>query len=465
MLTNVRRKYIGDKAFYKMLLGVAFPIMVQNGMTNLVSLLDNIMVGQLGTEEMSGVAIVNQLVFIFYLFMFGGLSGVGIFTAQYYGNKDDEGVRHTFRYKLWLGFIITVIIIWVLLKFGPEIIGLYLNGSSGNENLEATLNYGLEYLSIILFMLPLVYLTQVYCSTLRECGETKVPMIAGITAVFSNLVLDYLLIFGKFGFPAMGAKGAALATVIARAIELSIVLVWCILNKKTHSYLSGIYKTIKIPLPLVWKYFITGMPLLLNEGLWSIGIAMLNQAYSVRGLTVVAGMNIATTINNIFNIVFVAMGDAVAIIIGQHLGAGDMKKAKEDDPKIIAFAIMSTIFIGAIMFCFSGVFPLAYKKVDSMARLVAMHFIMVQAIAMPKDAFLHTSYFTIRAGGKTIITFFFDSVFILAISVPLANLLVHFTTLGPATIFALVHTADLIKCIIGFILIKKGVWLQNIVKN
>ncbi|SEP81293.1 putative efflux protein, MATE family [Lachnospiraceae bacterium NE2001] len=463
MLTKARRKYIGDKAFYRMLLGVALPIMVQNGMTNFVSFLDNIMVGQLGTEQMSGVAIVNQLIFIFFLFIFGGLSGVGIFTAQYYGNHDDEGIRHTFRYKLWLGFIITVVITFILLKFGPDIISFYLNKSDDGGNLEATLNFGLEYLGVILFMLPIVYITQVYCSTLRECGETKVPMIAGVTAVLSNLVLDYLLIFGKLGLPAMGVKGAALATCIARVIEMMIVLVWCSTHKRTHTYLRGIYKTIKIPSKLVGKYFITGIPLLLNEGLWSVGIAMLNQAYSVRGLNVVAGMNIATTINNLFNIVFVAMGDAVAIIIGQHLGAGDMKKAKEDDTKIIAFAIMSSMAIGAIMFCLSGLFPKAYTEVNPIAQLVATHFIMVQALVMPKDAFLHTSYFTIRAGGKTIITFLFDSFFILVVSVPLANVLVHFTTLGPATIFALVHAADLIKCVIGFILVKKGVWMKNIV--
>ena len=199
MLTKVRKKYIGDSAFYKMLLGVALPIMIQNGMSNFVSLLDNIMVGQLGTEQMSGVSIVNQLIFIFYLFIFGGLSGVGIFTAQYYGNNDHEGIRHTFRYKLWLGFIITVVIIFILLKFGPNIIGLYLHSSNEGGDLEVTLNYGLSYLGVVLFMLPAVYITQVYCSTLRECGETKVPMIAGIAAVLSNLVLDYILIFGKLG--------------------------------------------------------------------------------------------------------------------------------------------------------------------------------------------------------------------------------------------------------------------------
>ena len=463
MLTAFRRKYIGDKAFYKMLMGVTFPIMIQNAMTNFVSLLDNIMVGQLGTEQMSGVAIVNQLIFVYYLLIFGGLSGVGIFTAQYFGNNDNEGIRHTFRYKLWLGFILTMATAMILLHQGLNLIGLYLQAPDIEGNPAATLSFGMDYLGIIVLMLPAIYITQVYCSTLRECGETKVPMIAGVTAVLVNLALDYLLIFGKMGLPKLGVAGAAIATVIARYIEMTIVLVWSARNKQTHSYFIGIYKTVKIPFHLVTRFFITGFPLLINEGLWSIGVVMLNQAYSMRGLNVVAGQSIANTINNLFSIVFIAMGDAVAIIIGQHLGAGDMEKAKTEDTKIIAFAIFTSIIIGAAMFFTAGLFPQLYNTTAG-ARLIAAHFIMIQAIVMPKDAFLHTSYFTIRAGGKTIITFFFDSFYMLVISVPVANLLVLKTALGPATIFALVHAADLFKCLVGYILIKKGVWMKNIVK-
>ena len=158
------------------------------------------------------------------------------------------------------------------------------------------------------------------------------------------------------------------------------------------------------------------------------------------------------------------MGDAVAIIIGQYLGAGDMKKARDADNKIIATAVLSSVFIGAILFCTSGLFPKLYNTND-MARLVATHFLMVQAAFMPKDGFLHTTYFTIRAGGKTIITFLFDSVFMMAVSVPVAYYFSRYTSIGPASIFALVHGVDLIKCVIGFILVKKGVWMKNIVKN
>ena len=447
-----------------MLFGIAVPIMVQNGITNFVSLLDNIMVGRLGTEEMSGVAIVNQLIFVFYLFMFGGLSGVGIFTAQYYGNKDDEGIRTTFRYKIWMGLVIVIATTLIFLLKGSDLIQLYLNGSTDGGDLEATLSYGLKYIGMIVLMLPPVYIGMLYTSTLRECGETVMPMKSGILAVLVNLAFNYVLIFGKFGFPKMGVVGAAVATIIARWVEVIYILIWCNLNKHKHTYLKGIFRTVLVPFNLVKKYFITGIPLLINEGLWSIGVAMLAQAYSLRGLEVVAGNNIASTINNMFNIVFIAMGDAVAIIVGQYLGAGDMKKARDADNKIIAFAIASSVVIGSIMFIFAPMFPQVYKTSDA-AKLVATHFIMIQAVMMVKDAFLHTSYFTIRAGGKTFITFLFDSVFMLVISVPLANFLTRCTTLGIGTCFALVHAADLLKCAIGFLMVYNGIWMKNIVSD
>lgn len=461
---KLREKFIGDKKFYIMLFSVAFPIMVQNGISNFVSLLDNIMIGKLGTEQMSGVAIVNQLMFIFWLCMFGGLSGVGIYTAQYFGSKDEEGIKNTMRYKLWLGVIICLVATVIFLVFGKDLIEIYLKGNNDGGDKAATLRYGLDYIKIILFMLPAVCMGMVYTSTMRECSETFIPMISGLIAVFVNLFLNYLLIFGKFGFPELGVEGAAIATVISRYVETAFVYIWIRMHIKKYSYFKKAFAKITIPAELIKKFFITSSPLLLNEGFWALGCAMLAQAYSNRGLNVVAGQNIANTINNVFNIVFIAMGDAVAIIIGKHLGAGEMEKARDTDNKIIATAMMTSVVIGSVMFATSGLFPQLYNTTDK-AKLIATHFIMVQALFMVKDSFLHTTYFTIRAGGDTVITFFFDSVFMLCVSVPIAYALVKFTALGAAVIFAIVHAADFLKCIIGFILVKKGIWLKNIVSE
>ncbi len=464
MKALTKSRYIGNRQFYKTVFGIAIPIMIQNGITNFVSLLDNIMVGQIGTEQMSGVAIVNQLIFIFFLCMFGGLSGAGIFTAQYFGYKDDEGIRHTFRYKLWLGLIIVLITTAILLIFGTPLIQSYLSGTQDGGDPVAALHYGEDYLKVILISLPAIYIGMVYSSTLRECGQTKVPMFASVIAVLVNLLFNYLLIFGKMGFPKLGVVGAAIATVISRYVEMTIVVTWCVKHRHSHKFFSGIYRTLRVPKVLVGKFFRTGMPILVNEGLWSIGVALLALAYSTRGMNVVAGQNIANTINNLFNIAFIAMGDAVAILVGQALGSGDLERAKDWTRKMIVTGMMLALVTGSILFATSGLFPNMYNTNDQ-AKQIATAFLMVQGIAMLKDSFLHCSYFALRSGGKTIITFLFDSVFMMAVSVPLAYVLSEFTELSVVWIFALVHAADLIKCIIGYILLKKGVWIRNIVKE
>lgn len=464
MFSRARKKFIGDRAFYKMVLAVAVPIMIQNGITNFVSMLDNIMVGQIGTEQMSGVAIVNQLLFVYYLCIFGGLAGAGIFTAQYFGQKDDEGIRHTFRYKFWMALILTMGAVLLLFFAGGNLIQMYLNGSNDGGDLAAAFQYGERYMQVMFLGLPAFMMVQIYVSTLRECGETVVPMKAGITAVFVNLCLNYLLIYGKFGLPALGVIGAAIATVVSRYVEAAIVIVWTHIHKDRNPFIVNIYSTLKVPWHLAQKFFIKGAPLLVNETLWSSGMAILTQCYSVRGLSVIAGLNIANTINNVFNIVFIAMGDAVAIIIGQLLGAGKMEEARDTDNKIIAFSVCCCIGVAALMICVAPLFPQIYHTTDDVKAL-AVQFIIAQAIFMPQAAFMHAAYFTLRSGGKTIVTFLFDSVFVWCVSVPVAYCLSRFSVVPVIAIFAMVQISDWIKCIIGFILVKKGVWLQNIVSQ
>ena len=464
MKNSLSKKFIGDKAFYRRVLAVAVPIMVQSGITNFVSLLDNIMVGRTGTEQMSGVAIVNQLIFVFYLCCFGGFSGAGIFTAQYYGAKDDEGIRHTFRYKLWLGFVLVAGALVVLGFFGEDLISLYLRGTNDGGDPAAALAFGCDYLKIMLLSLPAFALVQVYSNTLRECGETVVPMRAGLAAVFVNLAFNYLLIYGKLGFPALGVKGAAIATVLSRFVEFAVVAVWTHRHKEKCPYIKGVYKTLFVPPALVKRYFLTGSPLLVNEALWSAGMAMLAQCYSLRGLNVVAATNIANTVCNVFNVVFFAMGDAIAIIIGQHLGAQDYDRAKDETNKIIAFSIFIATLVGIAIAATSHLFPMIYKTTPE-AKQIAAQLLIAQAVFTPQIALLHTSYFTIRSGGRTVVTFLFDSVFMWVVSVPVAFLLSRYTNLYVVWIFVFLQMADWIKCVIGVVLVRKGVWMNNIVSD
>lgn len=464
MLKNFRKKFIGDKAFYMMVLGIAVPIMIQNGITNFVNLLDNIMVGRLGTEQMSGVSIVNQLMFVYNICIFGGVSGAGIFTAQYYGQKDDDGIRHTFRFKIWMTLILTVTAILLFVFYDDVLINLYLRGSSDGGDLQAALEYGKQYLRIMVFSLPAFMVLQIYASTLRECGETVVPMKAGMVAVFINLVFNYLLIYGKFGFPELGVMGAAIATTMSRYIETAIVVLWTHKHGEIHTFVKGLYNTLTLPINVAKKIFIKGMPLIVNEALWSAGMAMLTQCYSVRGLNVVAGLNIANTVNNLFNVVFLALGNSVAIVVGQLLGAGKMEEARDKDNKMIAFSVLACSGVAVIMLFMSPVFPMLYNTSEAV-RHQATLFMIAQAIFMPQGAFIHAAYFTLRSGGKTVVTFFFDCVFMWVVSVPVVFILSRFTEIPAHYIFVCCQVADWIKCVIGFILVKNGVWIQNIVKQ
>lgn len=461
-MTKIHKKLIGDKAFYKMVLAVAIPIMIQNGITNFVGLLDNIMVGRVGTEQMSGIAIVNQLLFVYNLAIFGAISGAGIFSAQFYGCKDHEGVRHTFRFKFYICTAITIIGMLILGFWGEELILMYLHGEGNEQALEAALHYGKQYLWVMLLGIAPFGVEQIYTSTLRECGETMLPMKAGVVAVFVNLVLNYLLIFGKFGFPELGVVGAAVATVISRYVQVAIVIVWTHKHTEQMPFVVGAYRSFKIPANLTGKIMVKGLPLMVNEILWAAGMATLMQCYSIRGLDTVAALNISSTISNLFNVVFIAMGSAISILVGQLLGAGKMEEAKDTDAKLIAFSVMSCVVIGLVLILLAPLFPMMYNTSDNVKDL-ATWFLRIAAGCMPLAAFMHASYFTLRSGGKTIVTFLFDSVFLWCASIPLAFVLSRYTTLPIVPLYLFCQLIDIFKCILGFILVKKGVWLQNIV--
>lgn len=456
------KKFIGDKAFYKVVFMVAVPIIVQNGITNFVGLLDNIMVGRVGTEQMSGVAIVNQLLMIYNLSIFGAISGAGIFGAQFFGCKDYKGVRNIFRFKMYACLLITVAGMVILHFFGENLILLYLHDEGGGQSLQAALMYGKQYLMVMIFGLLPFGVEQVYTSTLRECGETVVPMKAGVIAVLINGILNFILIFGLFGFPALGVIGAALATCISRYVQASIVIVWTHTHKHQYTFIQGVYDSPGIPVELCKKVILYGLPLMINEILWSAGMATLMQCYSIRGLDTVAAVNISSTITNLFNIVFMAMGSAISIMVGQLLGANKLQEAKDTDAKLIVCSVISCVVMGLILCICAPLFPMLYNTSDSV-KILAASFMRVAAVCMPIHGFAHASYFTLRSGGRTFITFLFDSVFVWCVNVPIAFCLSRFTGLSIIPLYFICQFVDIIKCIIGFILIKKGIWLNNLI--
>ncbi len=458
------KKLIGDRKFYKAVLSIALPIMAQNGISNIVNMLDNLMVGRIGTEQLSGVSIVNDLMFVYQLCLFGAISGAGIFTAQYYGQRNNEGIRDTFRIKVIICGIIMLLGLTVFGLWNRPLISLYLHEGSRTGDLAATLEYGHTYMMLMLFGLLPQAAEFVYSSTLRETGETLVPMKASFAAVFINLVLNYILIYGKLGFPVLGVAGAAIATAISRVIQALIVILWTHRHKDIKPYIIGAFATLRVAPALVKKVCVTGLPLVINETLWSSGIVLQKQSYSTRGLAVVAGLNINSTFFNVFAICFVAFGDAVAIMVGQLLGAGKMDEAKDTGIKINVFVTFSCIVVGSVLFFVAPLLPELYNTTAEVKAL-ATDFLRVTGALMPLFGLCHSLYFTIRAGGKTFLTFLFDSAFLMVIGVPLAYFLTRYTGLDIITVYAICEGTALIKVIIGFAISSSGIWMQNIVAD
>lgn len=454
----ILKKFIGDRAFYKRVLAISTPIIIQNGITNFVNLLDNVMVGALGTEAMSGVSIVNQFVFIFNLLIFGAMSAGGIFTAQYHGRGDVEGVRNTFRIKLLISILFGILGVAAFMIFGDALISTFLHTGESSGDLELTLAYGREYLAVFVIGLIPYAVSQSYASTLRETGDTVVPMYSSVIALVCNCGLNYVFIF----LLSMGARGAAIATVISRFAELLFIVIVTHLKPSRYKFIKGAYRSLALPRSLVVNVAIRGLPLILNECLWALAMTMRNQAYSVRGLDVVAAVNIASVIVNLASVVYLSCGSSIAIIVGAELGAGDIEKARDSAWKLLAFSIMCAAVTSVVMAVIAPFFPLIYDTSDAV-RGIATYMTLISALYLPFDAISHAAYFTVRSGGNVAVTFLMDCGFMWAVVVPVVMCVAHLTSLDIFTFYLIGQGTAILKPIAGLILLCRGKWARQLV--
>jgi len=458
------KSLIGSRAFYRSVLTLLIPIIVQQFISSFVSLLDNVMVGSLGTEAISAASIANTVLNVFMLAVFGGLGGISIYGAQFFGKGDMDGMRHAFRLKMAFCVICVALSVLVYRVWGEGFIRSFLLGESDGGDLELTLQEGTAYLWIMLWGIAPFAAVQAYASTLRESGETVVPMVAGICAIVTNLFLNWVLIFGRLGAPALGVQGAAIATVISRYVEMLIVVFYAHRHTVKYPFFRGVYRQAYIPARLIRRVLPTAAPLLVNEILWSLGMTMINQLYSSRGLNAVAALNITGTAWNLFCVIMFAMGSAVSIMVGQRLGAGQIDEARDVDRKLIFLTEVLHVIIGAAMILAAPQVPKLYN-VGPEVRDLTRRLLIVAGLSLPIHSFAHVCYFTIRSGGKTVITFLFDAVYTWAVTVLLAFLLTRFTDLPIVEVYACVQFIDIVKLVIGLMMLRSDFWAQNVVSD
>lgn len=452
-------KYIGDRAFYKRALTTALPLMLQNVVTNFVSLLDNLMVGQTGTAQMSGTAVVGQLFFIFYLVIFGTISGPGIFSAQFWGAKDEKAFKAVFRFKLFAALILCALCAAALGLGGNKFISLYLTGDETATS--EVFGYAQRYLRIMLVGMFPYAISAAYSSTIRETGRTFIPMLSSWIAVFTNLVFNWILIFGRLGAPALGVTGAAFATVISRVVEMCINVVWSYSNADKIVFTKRMKGGAPISRALFGSLCRKSVPLMLNETLWCLGTATLMQVYSTRGLEVIAALNIAYVLSDLFTALSFSIGTTIGILVGQELGAGRTEEAVDLDRKLIVFGLFIAAGICVVMQLIPDAFPRLYNTTDEI-RALASSLIRVIAVVIPFDTFAHMCYFTMRSGGMAGVTFLFDSGFSWGVNVPVAWLIAHLTAMPILPLFAISSATVLLKCVSGAVLVRKRVWVNTL---
>ncbi len=446
------KSFIGDRAFYKQLIAVAAPLVLQQLITTSVQLVDNIMVGTLGESAIGSVSIVNQLYFIVILITFGAMGGAGVFSAQYFGSQDFERLKQTFRFKLLVGFMVAIISFIVFSFYGENLLRLFTSNPT-------TIQGGLNYLNIAKWSAFPWIVSVAISNTFRETGITKPLLKISIVAILTNTILNFILIFGLFGFPALGIVGAAIATLMSRFVELGLTLI--LLKKKGSLFSTKLFQMFHIEKKILVAIIIMAIPLTLNEALWSTGQTVFIHAYSTRGDSALAAMSITGTISQLVFVTFGGIATAVAVLVGNTLGRNQLQEAKDNAKKLIAFSVFIAIVAGIILFILSFFIPGLYD-VPAATRHIAEFNLRVNAIFIPIYSFNVALYFTLRSGGDTKSTFMMDAGYMWLLPVPISLLLAYLTSLPVIYMFLIVQMLDIPKMLFGLSRFRKGHWIKNL---
>jgi len=445
-------KFKSDWSFIKKVLVIAVPLMLQQSVSASVNLVDNMMVGQLGDAALAGVVSVNRVYMIAYFGIMGLMASASIFIAQYYGAKDDQHMKQAFRFGLILSVGIGIAFAIMGLLFPQVIVSFFTNDA-------AIIDQGVQYFHYAaLSLIPLGGCVAIG-GAMRSIGDVKTPMKASIVAVFTNMFFNYMFIFGHFGAPAMGVAGAALATLIARVVELAILFV--VLYRNHYSFSTKLVELFHIQ-PLVAKrIFVKAIPLTVNELLWSGGMATLFKFYATRGPEVMSGYAIAGTVGDLFFSLFGGMAAATTIILSHQLGANQLEHAKDDAYRLLGVSVLLAMMCSVLLFITSFIIPQLYN-VSPLARTTAENFLRVMSVMFWVYMGSAQCYFTLRAGGDTTSTFIMDSGYMWLVNIPLVGLVAYFTKFNIIMLYMVGQSTDFVKLMLSYQLVVKGKWIKNL---
>ena len=457
-LTTTKYRLFGPRIFYKSALTIAVPIMLQQLIQSLVTLVDNFMVAGLGDISMSGVNVAGQILFVFMVFLNAICMSGGIFMTQFFGAKDREGMGQAFRFKLFMGLAAFIPYFLVTIVFPRQVMSWML---IGNSQADLILNEAVQYMHIMFFMGIPVTVSVCIATSMRDMGQVRIPLYVTVAATLTNTVLNWLLIYGHFGFPKMGVRGAALASVIARILEFVIFMIIYIRLKP--DFVVKFTDLMRLDRNQFRETLKKGTLVLFCEMVWVLSETVTTAIYNGRGgAEVVSGMASGFAIANLLFVAFGGIYSATGVILGKSLGAGDLEKARTEKTWLLSGAAVFGAFVMIFGFATTLIVPVVFGKLSAGAVAICRDMVILISICMPAWLYMNTQQAVARAGGDTAMGFYADALLTLFIMIPMVFILGIYTAIGPVMMYACVKLIDLIKVAIFHFWLKKERWLKNL---
>lgn len=456
LLKNLREyPLFQNDNFARRVVVLAIPIMAQQMLVALVNLVDNLMVGQLGEQAMSAVALANKF-FIIALFAINGVAvAASVYMSQFYGAKEYPQLQQSYRFSLITSLLISLLFVIPGIVFPVSIGSFFVQDASLHPYLR-------EYMPLA----ALSYLPQVYSlntqNAMRTLGETKKPLMLSFLAVVSNVFFNYLFIFGKIGLPALGVKGAALGTVMARLVEL--IACRLVLKHNDFPFSGPLKDALQISPPIAKAISVKALPLVLNEIGYSSGMALLLKFYGTRGRNVIASMTIMLTTSELFFVLFGGLAVATTVVVGHELGSNNLEKARSNAYRLYKLGILLCSFFALLMFIFSFFVPNLYD-VSEQVKAMAGFFLRVYSIFYVFYIINGMAYQILRVGGDMKLTMAMDAGFFWLINVPVVGLAAYLTDWSVFIIFVLGQMTDFFKIFLSSHLLSRETWLRNLTKD
>lgn len=446
-----------DKAFFKALLSIALPITIQNLIASSVNMLDTLMITSLGQGSLAAVGLANQVFFFYGVTVFGIATGSSVFISQFWGRKDTSNIKKVLGLSLTLGIVLGIIFtlaslfipeyLMMIFSKDPEVIGL-----------------GVKYLKVVSVSYIITAVSFCFAVASRSVGQARLPVMASLVSFITNGIFNYLLIFGKLGFPRLGVKGAAYGTVIARVAELALILYFVYSNKGPLA--GSIKELMDWNKKFVKKYFKTAYPVILNEALWSLGTVSYSIAYAKIGTEAAAAVQILTTVQNLFMVITRGMGNACTVMIGNKIGAGEEEVAIQYANKFLILSIGIGLVLGSGLFLATDLILKAFRNLTPELYLTSKKLLIVLAMFFTIKVYNGTLIVgVLRGGGDTRFSMLVEMGSVWLVGVPLAFLGALVFRFPVYYVTALVYMEEIVKAAISTPRVISKKWVTNVIED